>query len=46
VLSRVRATVKAHGQDRVLGPEIEALAELVRTGSILDAAESACGTLE
>ena len=46
VLARVREEVKAHGQDRVLGPEIEALAHLLRTGAVLDAAESACGTLE
>ena len=46
VLSRVREKVPTHGQDRVLGPEIEALAHLLRTGAVLDAAESACGTLE
>ena len=46
VLSRVREKVRAHGQDRVLGPEIEALAHLLRTGAVLDAAEAACGTLE
>ncbi len=46
VHARVRQSVPTHGQDRVLGPEIEALALLLRTGAILDAAESACGTLE
>jgi histidine ammonia-lyase len=46
VQARVREHVPAHRQDRVLGPEIEALAVLLRTGAILDAAESACGTLE
>jgi histidine ammonia-lyase len=46
VHARVRQSVPTHGQDRVLGPEIEALAELLRTGAILAAAESACGTLE
>jgi histidine ammonia-lyase len=46
VVARVRERVATHGQDRVLGPEIEALADLLRSGAILDAAESACGTLE
>jgi histidine ammonia-lyase len=46
VVTRVRERVATHGQDRILGPEIEALAELLRTGTVLDAAESACGTLE
>ncbi|HSD67769.1 MAG TPA: aromatic amino acid lyase, partial [Vicinamibacteria bacterium] len=42
----VRQGVPTHGQDRVLGPEIEALALLLRSGAVLDAAEGACGTLE
>ena len=46
VHARVRAQVPQHGHDRVLGPEIEALALLLRRGAILDAAEAACGTLE
>jgi histidine ammonia-lyase len=46
VHARVRGQVPGHGHDRVLGPEIEALARLLRTGAVLDAAESACGTLE
>jgi histidine ammonia-lyase len=46
VHARVRERVPGHGHDRVLGPEIEALAVLLRTGAVLDAAESACGTLE
>jgi histidine ammonia-lyase len=46
VHARVRERVPTHGHDRVLGPEIEALAELLRSGAVLDAAESACGTLE
>lgn len=46
VHARVRQSVPTHGQDRVLGPEIEALAALLRTGGVLDAAEAACGTLE
>jgi histidine ammonia-lyase len=46
VHSRVRLAVPTHGEDRVLGPEIEALAGLLRSGEILVAAESACGRLE
>jgi histidine ammonia-lyase len=46
VHSRVRQSVPTHGQDRVLGPEIEALAALLRSGAVLDAAEAACGRLE
>jgi histidine ammonia-lyase len=46
VHARVRQSVPTHGQDRVLGPEIEALALLLRSGKILDAAEAACGRLE
>jgi histidine ammonia-lyase len=42
----VRTHVAAHGQDRPLAPEIEALAGLVRSGAVLRAAETACGTLE
>jgi histidine ammonia-lyase len=46
VHARVRRSVPTHGQDRVLGPEIEAIAALLRSGAILDAAEAACGRLE
>jgi histidine ammonia-lyase len=46
VHARVREQVPHHGQDRVLGPEIEALATVLRQGQVLAAAESACGTLE
>jgi histidine ammonia-lyase len=42
----VRTRVRAHAQDRVLSPEIEALAGLLRTGAVLSAAEAGCGTLE
>jgi histidine ammonia-lyase len=42
----VRTRVDAHGQDRPLSPEIEALAVLVRSGAVAHAAESACGGLE
>ena len=46
VVARVREHVQNHGQDRVLGPEIEALAGLLSSGHVLDAAESALGSLE
>ena len=46
VHARVRERVPSHGQDRVLGPEIEALAVILRAGDVLAAAELACGTLE
>ncbi len=46
VVARVRERVMNHGQDRVLGPEIEALAELLSNGAIIDAAEAGGGTLE
>ncbi len=46
VVARVREHVQNHGQDRVLGPEIEALAGLLADGDVLDAAEAAGGTLE
>jgi histidine ammonia-lyase len=42
----VRTRVPAHGHDRALSPEIEALAALVRSGALASAAEAACGTLE
>jgi histidine ammonia-lyase len=41
----VRVHVAAHGHDRPLAPEIEALAVLVRSGAIARAAEAACGRL-
>ena len=46
VVARVREHVQNHGQDRVLGPEIEALAGLLSAGDVLEAAEAAGGTLE
>ena len=46
VHARVRELVPTHGHDRVLGPEIESLAALLREGGVLAAAEAACGTLE
>jgi histidine ammonia-lyase len=42
----VRTRVPAHGHDRPLSPEIEALAELVGSGAVASAAEAACGALE
>jgi len=42
----VRTRVPAHGHDRTLSPEIEALAALARSGAVVSAAETACGTLE
>jgi histidine ammonia-lyase len=42
----VRQHVPAHGHDRTLSPEIEALAALASSGAVLAAAEAACGTLE
>jgi len=46
VVGRVRERVSNHGQDRVLGPEIESLAELLSSGAILDAACAALPGLE
>ncbi len=42
----VRTSVPAHGHDRALSPEIEALATFVRSGAVQSAAETACGSLE
>jgi histidine ammonia-lyase len=46
VHARVRERVPAYERDRALAPDIEALAELVRSGELLDAAGAVCGTLE
>ena len=46
VYRRVRERVPAWERDRPLSPDIEALAELVRRGELLDAAAGVCGTLE
>ncbi len=40
VIARIRTRVPGPGPDRHLSPEIEAVAELVRSGAILQAAES------
>jgi histidine ammonia-lyase len=42
----VRARVAPLDRDRMLAPDIEAVAELVRTGALAAAAEAICGTLE
>jgi histidine ammonia-lyase len=46
VVAAVRELVPHHGQDRVLGPEIEALATLVLAGAVEEAAASSGLTLE
>jgi len=43
---RVRAGVPVYDDDRPLGPDIESVAELVRSGSFVADAASICGTLE
>jgi histidine ammonia-lyase len=45
VLAELRTAVAGPGPDRYLSPEIEATVELVRSGSLLTAAESATGPL-
>ncbi|MBI3932822.1 MAG: histidine ammonia-lyase [Acidobacteria bacterium] len=42
----VRERVAPYDRDRILAPEIEAVAELVREGVLSDAAGAVCGTLE
>jgi histidine ammonia-lyase len=46
VVALVRERVPNHGQDRVLGPEIEALAALVVSGAVGQAAASSATRLE
>lgn len=46
VYRRVRTRVPAYNQDRLLSPEIEAVAERVKDGSLAREAEAICGTLE
>jgi histidine ammonia-lyase len=43
---RVRREVAAYDRDRLLAPEIEAVAVLVRDGSLVSEVETICGTLE
>jgi histidine ammonia-lyase len=42
----VRRRVPAYERDRPPAPDIEALAEILRGGAVVDAAVSVCGTLE
>ena len=44
--ARLRAGIPPLERDRVLAPDIEAAAELVRTGALFADAASLCGTLE
>ena len=46
VIALVRERVPTHGQDRVLGPEIEALAETLAAGSVFEQAAAHGGPLE
>lgn len=46
VRDRIRSVVGGPGPDRFLAPEIEAVVELVRTGALIDAAETITGPLE
>lgn len=43
---RVREKIAPYDRDRYLAPDIEAIAELVRSGTLADAAATVCGTLE
>ena len=42
----VRQHVRPLGRDRTLHRDLEAVERLIRSGSLLDAVEAACGTLE
>jgi histidine ammonia-lyase len=46
VVALVRERVPTHGQDRVLGPEIEALAETLAAGAVFEQAAAHGGPLE
>jgi histidine ammonia-lyase len=46
VYRRVRARVPIYDDDRPLGPDIETVAELLRSGTFVAEAASICGTLE
>ena len=46
VVAAVRRQVPDHGQDRVLGPEIEALADSLGCGAVAAAVAAECGALE
>ena len=46
VYRRVRESVPPYERDRFLAPDIEAAAELVRSGGVAETAAAVCGTLE
>ena len=46
VYRRVRERVAPYDRDRFLAPEIEAVAEMVGSGALLQTAAAVCGTLE
>ena len=46
VYRKVRERVAPYADDRALAPELETIAELVRAGVLVEAAESFCGRLE
>ena len=46
VLSRIRSVVSEPGHDGYLSPDIESVVELVRSGSVVSAAEKVTGPLE
>ncbi len=46
VHGQVRRAVAAYDRDRILAPDIEAVAEMVRSGELVAAAEAVCGNLE
>jgi histidine ammonia-lyase len=46
VVAGLRRHVEGYGPDRYMAPEIEATAELVGSGAVLEWAESACGPLQ
>jgi histidine ammonia-lyase len=46
VVTRVRADVPAYEQDRSLAGDIGRVAEALRSGALLEAAEAVCGRLD
>jgi len=46
VHAKVRTKADAYDRDRVLGPEIEAVAGLIQNGGLVTAAQAVCGALE
>jgi histidine ammonia-lyase len=45
VLARIRESVGGPGPDRFVAPDIEAVVELVRSGTLRDAAQASAGAL-